>query len=157
MLFPYCCVCSSCTFMIDLQSISTFESRALFKILRHLIVTLTSRALLGFSFVRFLRQYPAQLLDSSLVSHALLGFSFIRKLREYLVQSKIDLELEFSLIRSKWMHHAHFYSKYLAYFNKALASDFYVNISFTLSISFHSSFSLVSHALLGYSFIRKLR
>lgn len=93
-------------------------SRA-FRILLDWIVGLVSRTLLGFSFIRLLRQYLAHVLDSlpfdcsvnishtfrilfllivALVSCALVGFSFMGLLRQYLPNSWIPFDWIVTLV-----------------------------------------------------------
>ena len=99
-----------------------------FRILFHGIVTLVSRALLGFSFMdcyvsisRTFRILFDQIV--ALVCHALLGFSFIRVLRQY-----------------------------LTYFQDPLLLNCYVSISCTFRILFHWIVNLVSRLLLLFFF-----
>ena len=147
------------------NTVGYFWDLGFFRILFHWIVTLVSRALLGFCFIRLLHQYLAHFQDSlsldcyvsilrsfrilvhwivTLVSRRLLGFSFFGLFRQYLAhfQDSLFLDCCVSILRT---------------FRTLFFLDCYVSISRTFRILFFLFVSLVSRTVLEFSYILLLR
>ena len=132
-----------------------------FRILFYQIVTLVSRALLGFSFIGLLRQYLTHFQDSLLFDcYVSISRTFgisctFRILFHWIVTLKSRAPLLFSFIKLSRF--------YLAHFSDSLLLDCYLSIQRTFRIFFHQIVTIVSRALLvsraylGFSFIGLLR
>ena len=95
----------------------------------------------------------------TLLSRALLGFFFIRVLRLYLAHfwNSFSSGCYVSISRNFRISFYRVLRQYLTHFQSSSSSDCYVTVSRTFRIPFQPSVTLVSRALLGFLFIRVLR